>query len=148
MALSTQALILAIVYVLCVIVGLVMTIKAGVFNILSFIGVLLTLAFIALLVYDTQCLTSGNCTAWSWVRTVIYILFPAISLILGAFALFSKKKDDDFYPIDETAVSTETNPYPMPMSMPMLPVQPEMKKQVQFKMSEQYMNSPSSFYSS
>jgi protein-S-isoprenylcysteine O-methyltransferase Ste14 len=121
MALTTQALVLAIVYVLSVVIGLIMTIKAGAFNAAAFVGVLVTLAFIALLVYDTQCLTVGNCTTWSWVRTVLYVFFPALSLIVGAFALFQGK---------QMQAPVLTTP-----SLPNVP----------FKLSEEYVNSPHQF---
>lgn len=128
MALTTQSLVLAIVYVLSLVVGLFMTVKAGAFNVAAFIGTVLTLAFIALLVYDTQCLTTGNCTTWSWIRTVLYIFFPALSLILGFFALFGGKKVEQpslhasLPTMGSFNISEEyTNGAPpsMPMPMPM-----------------------------
>ena len=37
---------------------------------------------IALLIYDTDCLTSGNCNIWSWIRTVLYAILPVLGIVL------------------------------------------------------------------
>lgn len=114
MMLTKQAWILAIVYILSTIIGLIMTIKARAFNAFSFIGLLFSLGFIALLVYDTQCLTSGNCTVWSWIRTILYVFFPTIGLIATAFALFSGKKPSPQVTSMTHVTPTVTRPPPPP----------------------------------
>lgn len=77
-----QALILLIVYVLCLIVALISSITYKQFNVYTGISLLFTLLFVILLTYDTNCLTAGNCGTWSWIRTVLYVILPIIFLIM------------------------------------------------------------------
>jgi FtsH-binding integral membrane protein len=58
----------------------------------ALIWLLVALPFSAILLYDTECLLRGNCSAWAWVRTTLYILLPAIFLILLVLRLGSGKK--------------------------------------------------------
>jgi hypothetical protein len=46
----------------------------------SFVALFLWLAFAAVTIYDTDCLVLGGCGTWSWIRTVLYILAPIISV--------------------------------------------------------------------
>lgn len=92
---STQSVIIAIVYILCLIVALIAIIKQNMFNIWSGIGLIFYLAFIMLLVYDTNCLTQGTCGTWSWIRTILYVFFPIISLITALIALFNTQKNEN-----------------------------------------------------
>lgn len=91
MALSPQANLIAVVYVLSIIIGIGMSFKAGTFGMNSIFGTLVTLALLSLILYDTQCLTQGNCGTWSWIRSVLYVLLPSIGLIMMAVSLFQKK---------------------------------------------------------
>jgi len=92
-----QALTILIVYLLSLIVGLIGSIMSKTFNLFTGIGLFFSLLFVVFLTYDTNCLTEGNCGVWSWIRTVLYILFPVISLILLLVGLVtgkSKKTED------------------------------------------------------
>ena len=90
---SPQALVILIVYVIIFLISLGSSIYAKQFNILTFFGFLIYIGFIALITYDTNCLTIGNCGIWSWVRTIFYIIFPVLTMIMLLVSLF-KKKDD------------------------------------------------------
>jgi hypothetical protein len=94
---SVQSVIIAIVYILCLIVGLLTIIKQNKVSVGSIIGMLFCLGFIALLVYDTNCLTNGACGVWSWIRTILYIIFPIIGLIIALVALVKPKKEENKY---------------------------------------------------
>lgn len=89
--LSKQAMVVAVVYVLSLLVGLVASISAKKFSFATVLSFLMGLGFAALVTYDTACLTAGNCGTWSWVRTFLYVLFPAIGVVAAIFALFSGK---------------------------------------------------------
>ena len=89
---SPQAIVILVVYALSIITTLVTGIAKYGFNAWTVIGLLFSILFMALSVYDTHCLTSGNCTVWSWIRTGIYVLMPIILLILWMFS-FGKDKE-------------------------------------------------------
>ena len=41
------------------------------------IGIPLALLF----AYDINCLVVGNCNVWSWIRTILYLVFVIISIV-------------------------------------------------------------------
>jgi cell shape-determining protein MreC len=45
-------------------------------------GLVLAIAIImnAIYVFDTNCLTTGSCNIWSWVRTIFYVITMALSI--------------------------------------------------------------------
>lgn len=107
MALSAQAYVIIGVYALCILVGIVMTIVTAVQNrnspksntgataigVIAYIISLIIMALlITLIVYDTNCLTAGQCNTWSWIRTALYVILPIISLVLSTVALFMSLK--------------------------------------------------------
>jgi hypothetical protein len=94
MFVSLQALVVLIVYVLVMIAAIVTSIVKSKFSAGTAIGLLFAIILLGITVYDTHCLTSGSCTAWSWIRTGIYILLPIIGLILW-IASFGKDEDED-----------------------------------------------------
>ena len=51
------------------------------FNITLALMLLLSIALTALAVYDIQCLESGGCTVWSWIRTVLIVLTMVLSTL-------------------------------------------------------------------
>jgi hypothetical protein len=59
------------------------------------IGLVFSLLFIAITTYDTECLVKGQCIAWSWIRTILYILFPTIIIIMTIFALSTKDSSSE-----------------------------------------------------
>lgn len=110
MALSVQAYVIIGVYALCIIVGIVMTIVTAVQNrnspesntgttaigVIAYIISLIIMALlITLIVYDTNCLTAGQCNTWSWIRTALYIILPIISLVLSTVAVVSSFKENN-----------------------------------------------------
>lgn len=90
---TKQAYVIAIVYVLCLAIGLFLTIKAKKFSIAVLISFIVSLCFVGLLAYDTTCLSYGNCGTWSWVRTGLYVFFPTIALIALAISVFKGEPD-------------------------------------------------------
>ena len=95
MELTPQAILILIVYVLSLTVGTVASFHAGKFDAKSVIALLTSIVFLALVVYDTQCLTVGACTTWSWIRSVMYVLVPVISLIMLIVSLYGGKKEKE-----------------------------------------------------
>ena len=112
MALSTQAYVLIGVYALCIIVGIIMTSVSAVkdrkstdsqttagataIGVIDYIISLIIMALlITLIVYDTNCLTAGQCNTWSWVRTALYIILPIISLVLSTVAFVNSFKENN-----------------------------------------------------
>lgn len=88
---SIPAIIIAVVYLLCMIAGLVIIIAYNMMNIWYGISLIFQLALILLFVYDTDCLTRGGCGVWSWIRTILNIIFPVIFLII-IISTLSKRK--------------------------------------------------------
>lgn len=95
MALTPQAILILIVYVLSLTIGTVASFHAGKFDVKAVVALLMSLAFLVLVVYDTQCLTMGSCTTWSWVRSVLYVIVPVISLIMMIVDMYGGKKEKD-----------------------------------------------------
>lgn len=89
---SPQALVLLVVYIIFFVVGLIMSIKAKTFGMNTVFGLFGSILFLCLTVYDTNCLTAGNCGVWSWIRTILYVLIPLIALVI-MFVSFFKGKD-------------------------------------------------------
>ena len=48
----------------------------------SVVGCLCTLLTIGIMTFDTDCLTSGSCEIWSWIRTILYIIVPVIAILV------------------------------------------------------------------
>lgn len=111
--LSTPALILLIVYILIIILSIITAILNKKFGGVTIISLILSMGFVALIVYDTECLIAGGCTIWSWIRTVLYIIFPVLFLILLAYALASGSFKDSPEPL--IAVAT---PVVQPVTQP------------------------------
>lgn len=91
--LSIQATILAIIYIIVIVMGIITaiidTVKQRKNGIITPSWVIFTqvvafffwLIFIALLIYDTDCLTTGNCNVWSWIRTILYAILPVLGIV-------------------------------------------------------------------
>jgi hypothetical protein len=116
---SYQAIIVLIVYFLVLLVSFIGTVKKVKFTFRVFVSLLVSLFIIVLLVYDTNCLTEGTCNIWSWVRTIIYCIFPVIALIFLFIAFFSKEEPKYTTP-DITTPNMSTQMIPMPHMMPSL----------------------------
>ena len=50
--------------------------------------------FIAVVVYDTNCLVVGDCNVWSWIRTILYLLLPIVVIIV-LFVFMAKQKKNN-----------------------------------------------------
>jgi hypothetical protein len=93
--LSSQAWVIAIVYAICIVVGVITSMATQGFNGGTVIAVLFGAIYLAISVYDTHCLTAGGCAVWSWIRTVMYIIFPTIIIIGLMHWMIKYRKDDD-----------------------------------------------------
>ena len=94
MNISIQAKILAIIYL---IVTSLSVLGALVSRTISWEGTIMTLiwlALAALIVYDTHCLTSGQCNTWSSIRTVIYSIIPVLAIITMLIAVFPSSQQE------------------------------------------------------
>lgn len=94
MDISIQAKILAIIYL---IVTSLSVLGALVSRTISWQGIIMTmiwLALAALIVYDTHCLTSGQCSTWSSIRTVIYSIIPVLAIITMLMAVFPSSQQE------------------------------------------------------
>lgn len=88
--LSTQAWTILIVYLLTLLVSIIIAISKGAFNAFTLLGIFLWLLYIGIFTYDTNCLTRGSCDVWSWIRTILHIIIPILSLILLTASLGQK----------------------------------------------------------
>lgn len=90
--LSFQANLLAIVYIIIIVIAIITTIiqdiklnKSGLITswviFSQIIGLFIWLIFVVLLIYDTDCLTTGNCNVWSWIRTILYLILPVLGIV-------------------------------------------------------------------
>lgn len=53
---------------------------------------ILSVLFYAVTVYDTECLVVGNCHAWSWIRTILYLIIPTIYVVTYIWAMVKLAK--------------------------------------------------------
>lgn len=83
-----------IVYVLVILASIITSLAHRSFSSMTAVGMLLASIVICIMVYDTHCLTSGNCGVWSWIRTGIYVIIPIIALIFWIGNIGDKKKAD------------------------------------------------------
>jgi len=85
MLLSVQSIILTVVYGLCIIIGSIMLIplafQAKMMDVFITASIM-TLIYVGLLIYDTNCLTKGQCNVWSWIRTILYLILPIIVILM------------------------------------------------------------------
>jgi hypothetical protein len=64
---------------------------------ISWYGIIMTMIWLslaALIVYDTHCLTSGNCSTWSSIRTMIYSIIPVLAIITMLIAVFPPSQQE------------------------------------------------------
>lgn len=90
---SPQAYVVTIVYFIILIIYLGAIIKARQFTVMQIISFFVSLGMILLIIYDTDCLTKGSCNVWSWIRTIIYVIFPTLVIILLGLSLFTVDED-------------------------------------------------------
>ncbi len=91
MQLKLQAWIVGIAFLASQIMNLIGSIIIGEFILTTIFSLLVSVLFIALTMYDTQCLITGGCTVWSWIRTYLYLLI-ALFMIIGVIYLIIIKK--------------------------------------------------------
>jgi hypothetical protein len=87
---SPQAYTIAGVYLVLTLVMAIALIKIGQKLVAAFLFIGHVL-FTALLAYDTNCLSSGNCGVWSWIRTAFYIICPLLLTFMLLMALSTGK---------------------------------------------------------
>ncbi len=92
---STQSLLVIIIYSLCLLIAFIVSIVKKTINLTGVLGFIFSFLYIALLAYDTNCLTEGQCGTWSWIRTILYLIFPTIILILFMISIFKNKKIEE-----------------------------------------------------
>lgn len=96
---SIQAWMVLGVYVLLLIISFITAIIQKTFNASFLIGFIFSIGFVALMTYDTACLTHGSCDIWSWIRSVLWIIFPVIFMIYYFFSLGQKKTEEVKTPV-------------------------------------------------
>lgn len=76
---TKQSIAVGVVYAILTVLILVRTFWPPIMG-ASFVVLFLWLMFAAVTIYDTDCLVLGGCGTWSWIRTVLYMLAPIISI--------------------------------------------------------------------
>lgn len=93
MQLSPQAWTITIVYGILTIVFIVTLIKQ--FSLYTVFAFIIWIVYYGIEVYDTNCLTVGECSVWSWIRTAFNILIPSIIIIIMTIALFTGRFEQE-----------------------------------------------------
>jgi len=88
--LSTQAILLSVV------LG-VLTIFMAVGTFMNYTeeslgGLILMVLLFAVSIYDTECLATGPCSTWSWIRTVLWCIIPIFMIVLVIMALVKSRR--------------------------------------------------------
>lgn len=107
MNLSPQAITLAIVYVVVIIVSLSSSIWYKMFSPMTLVNLFISIMFFILILYDTNCLTKGECYVWSWIRTILYGAISIISIVLTIWFM------DVYTKIAKTAQESQITLTPM-----------------------------------
>jgi hypothetical protein len=99
MTFSIQSYVIAIVYLICLVIFTVIGIIAipAVFRTAKMVSIIMLtffilVGFIVLLAFDTNCLTEGGCSIWSWIRTVLNLIIPILFVVMVIIALVNIKK--------------------------------------------------------
>lgn len=58
----------------------------------SLIGLILWIVVFAAVIYDTECISRGNCGTWSWIRTVIWSIVPIFVIVVLIMAMVKNKR--------------------------------------------------------
>lgn len=82
LSLSPQAWFVGISLLVIQVIFVIVSIVYKAFSLGSIISVLLAVLFIILIMFDTNCLGAQDCSIWSWVRSILYVTFAIISVIL------------------------------------------------------------------
>jgi hypothetical protein len=53
-----------------------------------------TIMFYVLILYDTNCLTKGECFVWSWIRTILYAILPIIYIYYMIWFMTEVKRNE------------------------------------------------------
>lgn len=83
--LSAQAWTFGITNMLVVILAFFVVLFAKRMSAFVFLYFIFVSASVALYVYDTNCLTTGRCNTWSWIRTIANIIVPISVIIIVIF---------------------------------------------------------------
>lgn len=90
--LSAQSWTVLVISILHIISLFVIMLYLDAFNGLSALSLAISIIFIAIYIFDTNCLTTGSCNIWSWVRTIFYLLTVALTLWLVIYVSVKIKK--------------------------------------------------------
>lgn len=93
MGISVQAWVILVVYAIVTVVAIVAMFMQ--FNIWYLIPFVIWLIHYGIQVYDTNCLTVGNCSVWSWIRTIFNIIGPILLVILVIYSFATKDRSND-----------------------------------------------------
>lgn len=91
--LSTQAIILSVVLGILTVVAAVATFMN--YTDESLAGLITWVILFAVVIYDTECLSIGPCTTWSWIRTILWSIIPVFMIVIIITAIVKTKKRMD-----------------------------------------------------
>jgi predicted ferric reductase len=89
---SLQAITLTIFISILLICLVIMSVKEDIFKPTDTILYVLSALYAFILIYDTDCLSVGECGVWSWIRTSMYIILITIVCGIILFAIYSKQR--------------------------------------------------------
>lgn len=93
MSYSTQATSVSVILGITAIATSVISVLKDSSNTMSaFSGLLSSIITGFIIVYDLNCLTTGGCTIWSWLRAIVISIFSVFVLYLS---IVSNKKDEN-----------------------------------------------------
>lgn len=76
---TTQETVLAVIGALSVLIGFIVSaVKVGVLG--SFIGLLFSIPFLLLSLFNIRCLILGGCNIWAWILTALIGLFSVVGI--------------------------------------------------------------------
>lgn len=78
---SKQAWLVAVVHVVFIVVLVIIGIYYNAVARNMIYATVFGLLYVLLLTYDTACLTNGDCGIWSWIRSILWIIFPIVTMI-------------------------------------------------------------------
>jgi predicted tellurium resistance membrane protein TerC len=64
-------------------------------NLMLLLVVLIGVPLALLFAYDINCLVVGNCNVWSWIRTLLYVVFSVISVVVIVQLMVRQQKKEE-----------------------------------------------------
>ena len=89
---SGNAIFLAVLYAVLTVITVITSIINQSADAPFFLSTGLMILLFVLIVYDTDCLTTGGCTGWSLLRSALYAILPVLIIVAYLYVAFTSRE--------------------------------------------------------